>query len=80
MDEGEYTIANTTSELKSNAWYVTKERTGNTNGYMMIINSAVIANEGVFYTKAISGLCADTTYEFSALLMNIINPLVGTDQ
>ncbi|GAA0741481.1 T9SS type B sorting domain-containing protein [Gaetbulibacter jejuensis] len=80
LDEGEYTIHNTTSGLKGNAWHVTTDHTGNTNGYMMIINSAVLASEGVFYTKTVSGLCADTTYEFSAWLMNIMNPSIGTDQ
>ncbi|SDS80758.1 T9SS type B sorting domain-containing protein [Winogradskyella sediminis] len=80
LDEGEYTIANTTSGLKANAWHTTSDHTGDTNGYMMVINSAVIANEGVFYTKTVEGLCADTTYEFSAWLMNIMNPSAGTDQ
>lgn len=80
LDEGEYTIANTTSGLKANAWHVTNDHTGNNNGYMMVINSAVLASEGVFYTKTVNGLCANTTYEFSAWLINIMNPSVGTDQ
>lgn len=80
LDEGQYTIANTTSGLKNNAWHVTSDHTGNANGYMMVINSAVLANEGVFYTKTVSGLCPNTTYEFSAWLINIMNPSVGTDQ
>ena len=80
LDEGEYTISNTTSGLKANAWHVTTDHTGNSNGYMMVINSAVLANEGVFYTKSITGLCSNTTYEFSAWLMNIMNPSAGTDQ
>lgn len=80
LDEGEYTIANTTSGLKDNAWHTTTDHTGNTNGYMMVINSAVLASEGVFYTKIVTGLCANTTFEFSAWLMNIMNPSVGTDE
>ncbi len=80
LDEGEYTIANTTSGLKGNAWHVTSDHTGDTNGYMMVINSAVLANEGVFYTKTVTGLCSNTTYEFSAWLINIMNPSVGTDE
>jgi gliding motility-associated-like protein len=80
LDEGEYTIANTTSGLKNNAWHVTSDHTGNTNGYMMVINSAVLANEGVFYTKTVTGLCPNTTYEFSAWLINIMNPSAGTDE
>ncbi|WP_179351795.1 T9SS type B sorting domain-containing protein [Winogradskyella vidalii] len=80
LDEGEYTIANTTSGLKDNAWHATTDHTGNSNGYMMVINSAVIANEGVFYTYTVTGLCANTTFEFSAWLMNIMNPTAGTDE
>ncbi|NRD22866.1 T9SS type B sorting domain-containing protein [Winogradskyella litoriviva] len=80
LDEGEYTIANTTSGLKDNAWHTTSDHTGDSNGYMMVINSAVLANEGVFYTKTVTGLCANTTFEFSAWLMNIMNPSAGTDE
>lgn len=80
LDEGEYTIANSTSGLKGNAWHITNDHTGNANGYMMVINSAVLANEGVFYTKSVQGLCPNTTYEFSAWLINVMNPTAGTDQ
>lgn len=80
LDEGEYTIASTTSGLKGTAWHVTSDHTGDTNGYMMVINSAVLANEGVFYTKSVTGLCSNTTYEFSAWLINIMNPSTGTDE
>lgn len=80
LDEGVYTIANTTSGLKGNAWHIISDHTGNTNGYMMVVNSARLSSEGVFYTKTVSGLCAGTTYEFSAWLINIMNPASGTDQ
>lgn len=80
LEEGEYTIANTTNGLKGNAWHVTTDHTSNTNGYMMVINSAVLASEGIFYTNTVTGLCANTTYEFSAWLMNIMNPSIGTDE
>ncbi|MDB2462918.1 lectin, partial [Algibacter sp.] len=76
LDEGEYTIANSSSGLK-NSWHVISDHTGNSNGYMMVINSAVIANEGVFYTKTVSGLCPNTTYEFSSWLINLLNPSTG---
>ncbi|SEW46871.1 gliding motility-associated C-terminal domain-containing protein [Chitinophaga sp. YR573] len=79
LGEGYYTIANSTSGLKGSAWHVTTDHTGNANGYMMVINCATLASEGVFYTKTVSGLCPGT-YEFSAWLMNIMNPSGGTDQ
>ncbi|GAL64529.1 hypothetical protein [Algibacter lectus] len=66
LDEGEYSIVNSSSGLKGNAWHVTTDHTGNSNGYMMVINSAVIASEGVFYTKTISGFAR-------ILLMNFLH-------
>lgn len=80
LGEGVYTIANTTSGLKNNAWLVTGDHTGNTNGYMMVVNSATLNAEGTFYKKTVSGLCPNTTYEFSAWLVNIMDPAVGADQ
>lgn len=73
LGEGQYTIANTTSGLKGNAWHVSNDHTGNANGYMMVVNCATLASEGVFYTKEVSGLCPNTTYEFSAWMMNVMN-------
>ncbi|KJD35762.1 hypothetical protein PW52_08485 [Tamlana sedimentorum] len=80
LDEGEYTIVNSTTGLKGNAWHTTTDHTGDENGYMMVINSAVLTSEGVFYTKSVSGLCPNTTYEFSAWLINVMNPAAGTDE
>ena len=80
LDEGQYTITSSTSGLRGDDWHVTSDHTGNTNGYMMVINSAVLANEGVFYTKTVPGLCANTTYEFSAWVMNVLNPSRQTDR
>ena len=71
LDEGYYTIANNTTGLRDNAWHATNDHTGNTNGYMMIVNSSF--GPGVFYTKTVSDLCPNTTYEFSAWLMNTMN-------
>ena len=73
LDEGQYTIANSTSGLKGTAWHITSDHTGNANGYMMVTNCATVAGEGIFYTKTVSGLCSGTTYEFSAWIMNVMN-------
>lgn len=71
LDEGFYTIASNTTGLRDNAWHQTPDHTGNANGYMMIVNSSFGA--GVFYTKTVTDLCPNTTYEFSAWLMNTMN-------
>jgi len=74
LGEGEYTISNTTSGLKGSAWVTSNDHTPNdVNGYMMVINCATLASEGVFYTKTVTGLCQNTTYEFSAWIMNVMN-------
>lgn len=74
LGEGEYTISNTTSGLKGTAWVTSNDHTPNdVNGYMMVINCATLASEGVFYTKTVSNLCQNTTYEFSAWIMNVMN-------
>jgi gliding motility-associated-like protein len=73
LGEGEYTIANTTAGLKGTAWTTIPDHTGNTNGYMMVINSATLASEGVFYKKTVTGLCPNTTYEFSAWMINVMS-------
>ncbi len=74
LDEGEYTISNTTSGLKGTAWVTSNDHTPNdVNGYMMVINCATLASEGVFYKKTVSGLCQNTTYEFSSWIMNVMN-------
>ncbi len=47
----------------------TKDHTGNPNGYMMAINASITPT--VFYTKTFPTLSANTTYVFSAWIMNI---------
>jgi gliding motility-associated-like protein len=73
--DGSYTIANRTSACFGASWYtVTQDNTKKPNGYMMIINASNAP--GLFYTqRAEAGkLCANTTYEFAAFIMNVILP------
>ncbi|OOQ57477.1 gliding motility-associated C-terminal domain-containing protein [Mucilaginibacter pedocola] len=75
--DGEYTIANSTRGCYDGLWHdVSKDHTGNPNGYMMVINAS--NNPGQFFKKqtAAGALCPSTTYELSAWIMNLIKPLV----
>jgi gliding motility-associated-like protein len=72
LDEGYYTIVNTTTGLRDTAWHIITDHTGNTNGYMMVVNASTLATAGIFYTKTVTNLCPGTTYEFSAWLMNVM--------
>jgi gliding motility-associated-like protein len=69
-NDGYYTIANTTSGMLS-TWYTTTDHTGNTGGYMMIVNGSY--DPGVFYTRTVQGLCGSTKYQFAAWIKNLLN-------
>lgn len=45
-------------------------------GKMLNVNANAVTS-GDFYKKTISGLCVNTTFEFSAWVMNVYNPLSG---
>ncbi len=68
-DDNYYTIASTTSGL-NNGWVTTTDHTGDSNGYMMIVNASYTPGE--FYRRKVPGLCGNTTYQFSAFIKNII--------
>jgi gliding motility-associated-like protein len=65
-----YTIANTTAGM-FNGWWTTTDHTGNTDGYMMIVNGSY--DPGIFYTRTVTGLCGNTTYQFAAWIKNLLN-------
>ncbi|WP_291912415.1 gliding motility-associated C-terminal domain-containing protein [Chitinophaga sp. CB10] len=69
---GQYTISNTTRGY-NNTFFVDRpdHTTGTGTGYCMVVDAN--ATPGQFYQRTITGLCAGTTFEFSAWLMNI-NP------
>jgi gliding motility-associated-like protein len=43
---------------------------GDVNGYMMVVNASF--QPGVFYLDTVRGLCANTTYELAAWVMNVL--------
>ncbi|MEN8815377.1 MAG: T9SS type B sorting domain-containing protein [Nonlabens sp.] len=66
--DGQYTIASNTS---SYGWNLPSDHTvGDVNGKALIVNGSF--SPGDFYVRPISGLCQNTTYEFSAWLINIL--------
>lgn len=71
-NQGQYTICNTTHGYKNTYFVDRGDHTSNTGrGYMMVVDAN--KNPGKFYDRTITGLCAGTTFEFSAWIMNI-NP------
>jgi gliding motility-associated-like protein len=70
-NDGSYTVRNNTSSCFGNTWYTLKsDHTGNTDGYFMLINASLQKSE--FYIDTVKGLCPNTTYEYAAWLMNVI--------
>ncbi|PAW93209.1 hypothetical protein CKK33_06745 [Mucilaginibacter sp. MD40] len=78
--DGEYGIAKSVTGCYGNTWNsILKDHTGN-DGYMMVVNADNIANKE-FFSKATTAdgtnvgvLCENTTYEFSAYILNVVRP------
>lgn len=66
--DGEYTIADNISRFIT-SWHDYLPKTSLSNGRALIVNADY--NAGQFFRTQVSGLCENTTYEFSAFLMNI---------
>lgn len=75
--DGFYTLVNTSEGCAEESWHkVIHDHTGNSNGYMMMINAS---NEpSTFYTRMVPSLCPATTYGFSAYILNLLkNTVIG---
>ncbi|UOE48426.1 gliding motility-associated C-terminal domain-containing protein [Mucilaginibacter sp. SMC90] len=75
--DGFYTLVSTSDGCAEESWHkVIHDHTGNSNGYMMMINAS---NEpSTFYTRMVPSLCPATAYEFSAYILNLLkNTVVG---
>jgi gliding motility-associated-like protein len=68
--DGSYTIENSTAGSGS-VWWSTTDHTGNTGGYMMVVNANYNLTD-YFYKKTVTGLCPGTTYEFAAWVVNLL--------
>ncbi|RFS20711.1 DUF11 domain-containing protein [Chitinophaga silvatica] len=75
---GQYTISNTTRGY-NNTYFVDRpdHTTGDFTGYCMVVDANATPDQ--FYQRTITGLCAGTTFEFSAWIMNI-NPQSGVSK
>ena len=54
-----------------NTWHtLTSDHTGNPQGYFMLVNASFQPSD--FYVDTVRNLCARTTYEFAAWLLNMV--------
>ena len=74
-NDGMYTLFYRTNLYSTwhNSLDHTPDATNGPNGKALIVN-ADASTSGDFYKRTVSGLCINTTFEFSAWLMNIYNP------
>lgn len=69
-DDGYYTITNRTSGCFGNSWHtVNNDHTG--NGNFFLVNASF--TPGDFFVSTVTDLCPNTTYEFAAWVMNVMN-------
>ncbi len=70
-NDGFYTVRNSTANCFDNSWHMlNQDHTGNGNGYFMLVNASF--QPGDFYVTTVPGLCANTTYEFAAWIINVL--------
>lgn len=70
-NDGQYAIRNSTSSCWGNTWHtLTSDHTGNPQGYFMLVNASFQPSD--FYVDTVRNLCANTTYEFAAWLINMV--------
>lgn len=73
--DGFYTVRNKSEGCFYNDWYsVPHDHTGDSNGYFLLINTSFLPND--FYLDTVRGLCAATTYQFAAWVLNIVTPAI----
>lgn len=69
--DGFYTVRNNTFNCFSDTWHsLSIDHTGDANGYFMLVNASV--QPGAFYIDTVRGLCAGTTFEFAAWVINML--------
>lgn len=70
-NDGYYTIINSSYSCYGSTWHtLTKDHTG--KGNFMLVNASF--DPGDFFVTTVTDLCPNTTYEFSAWVLNIMIP------
>jgi gliding motility-associated-like protein len=72
--DGSYTVVSSSAGCFNNTWHgLSEDHTpGDQTGYMMLVNASY--QPGDFYVDTVKGLCANTTYEFAAWIVNVLRP------
>ncbi|MCM4160797.1 T9SS type B sorting domain-containing protein [Antarcticibacterium flavum] len=73
-NDGQYTVSDRIG-VNNGSWHSNLPNTNMSGGRALIVNADF--NAGRFYRTPVSGLCENTTYEFSAYLMNVYDRSSG---
>ena len=68
-NDGFYTVTSSSSNCFNNSWHTVSDHTG--GGSFMLVNASF--QPGDFFVQTVSDLCPNTTYEFAAWIMNVLN-------
>jgi len=70
--DGQYLITNDMTQWSFvfDTWLIIQDNSPDPQGYMMVVNASF--EPGLFYEEQVEGLCDNTTYEFSADIINMI--------
>ncbi|QJD94590.1 PKD domain-containing protein [Mucilaginibacter robiniae] len=71
VGEDQYTIANAVNTSIHGGFVTSTDHTGNTGGYMMIVNGSLTA--GTVFTRTVTGLCGNTSYQFGVWIKNVLS-------
>lgn len=72
-NDNNYTLATQNRGQFGPAWIPYYDNSPDKNGYLMNINAAYARTK--FFDQTITGLCADTQYEFSVDIINVLRPI-----
>lgn len=67
--DGYYTVTSSSSGCFNNTWHTVSDHTRGTS--FMLVNASF--QPGDFFVQTVTDLCANTTYEFAAWIMNVLN-------
>ena len=70
--DGSYTVNSTSPGCFSSTWHALSDdhTPGDNGGQMMVVNASI--TPGDFYVGTVTDLCENSTYEFSAWILNIL--------
>ena len=75
-NDGKYALTPDPTKIHSTAWIDMEDHTANdVNGLMLVVNAAL--TKGLFYKRAVTGLCYNSQFEFKAYYANVLHELLG---